>query len=186
MGKNGTNGTNGKRRNGTNGRPNPPGRPSKFTPTARRTIINSVRLGAPYTLAAQAAGLTYDTMHDWIVRGETIGSGPYFRFSQDVKTAKGAAAARWLEVIDKAAREGNWQAAAWKLERIYPESYGRRIVDVRANIREERVITERKELVLKVLGNDETRSLANRLAENLSRDARPDAGPSSGDNGGGV
>jgi hypothetical protein len=31
-------------------------------------------------------------------------------------------------LIDKAAGEGTWQAAAWKLERRYPESYGRTVV----------------------------------------------------------
>jgi hypothetical protein len=30
-----------------------------------------------------------------------------------------------LEIIDKAAADGKWQAAAWKLERRYPTQYGR-------------------------------------------------------------
>ncbi len=29
------------------------------------------------------------------------------------------------EIIDKAAADGKWQAAAWKLERRYPSQYGR-------------------------------------------------------------
>jgi hypothetical protein len=32
---------------------------------------------------------------------------------------------RNLEIIDKAAADGKWQAAAWKLERRYPTQYGR-------------------------------------------------------------
>jgi hypothetical protein len=39
--------------------------------------------------------------------------------------AEGRAAIGWLALIEQAAREGNWQAAAWKLERRYPETYGR-------------------------------------------------------------
>ena len=30
-----------------------------------------------------------------------------------------------LQTITKAAREGTWQAAAWYLERVYPDEYAR-------------------------------------------------------------
>ena len=32
-----------------------------------------------------------------------------------------------LNQIEKAAEQGNWQAAAWELERCYPDEYGKRI-----------------------------------------------------------
>ncbi len=32
---------------------------------------------------------------------------------------------QWLAKIEKAASDGAWQAAAWKLERRYPHVYGR-------------------------------------------------------------
>ena len=47
------------------------------------------------------------------------------------KKAEGQRLAAWLAVIEKAASEGElWQAAAWKLERLYPETYGRKRLEV--------------------------------------------------------
>jgi len=63
---------------------------------------------------------------------------------QRIGIAEGEAAQRWLAQIEQAAQgktvtdtDGNqvvlvppcWQAAAWKLERRYPEAYGRRRVE---------------------------------------------------------
>jgi cell wall assembly regulator SMI1 len=42
--------------------------------------------------------------------------------------AEGQAVIRWLEQIEHAAMQGNWQAAAWKLERRYPDQYGRHVI----------------------------------------------------------
>src|SRR5262249_52190193 len=42
--------------------------------------------------------------------------------------AEGKAVVRWLAQIEQAAREGAWQASAWRLERRYPQEYGRQVI----------------------------------------------------------
>jgi CO dehydrogenase/acetyl-CoA synthase epsilon subunit len=41
----------------------------------------------------------------------------YREFRERIKEAEGEATQRWLAIIEKAAVDGNWTAAAWKLER---------------------------------------------------------------------
>jgi hypothetical protein len=55
---------------------------------------------------------------------------PYAVFAEQVETAKAQAHARNLGLIQKAAGNGAWQAAAWFLERRYPDLYARRVLDV--------------------------------------------------------
>lgn len=95
-------------------------RPTKRTKATQERIVKAIRLGATYELAARYGGITYETFNEW--RKDSA------EFSEAIEKAEGDAATRWLELIETSASEGNWQAAAWKLERRYPESYGRREV----------------------------------------------------------
>lgn len=99
------------------------GRRSKYTPETVEKITQAIRLGATYELAASYAGISHTTFFEW------MNTKP--EFVEQVKAAEGAGAMQWLAKIEKAATEGNWQAAAWKLERRYPERYGRTVVDTR-------------------------------------------------------
>lgn len=120
------------------------GRPSKLTPETQARIVQAIEVGATYELAAQFGGVCYDTFNNWMRRGEAeqarrdnprVQEGtkvwddeqPYLQFFEAVKSAEGKAAIKWLALIDKAASD-SWQAAAWKLERRYPETFGRRVV----------------------------------------------------------
>lgn len=156
------------------------GRPCKLSPKVREAIADAIRVGATQELATKAAGIGLSTFKRWMQRGEVEAAGPYRALWAAVKKAEGDGAKRWLDVIEKAATDGSWQAAAWKLERRYPETYGRR-VEVKANVTEEQIATQRNELIVRVLGNDETRKLANRLAINIARTVSVDAGSSSRD-----
>lgn len=106
------------------------GRPSKLTPDTQKRICDAIRVGATYELAAQYGRVTYNTFNEWMKRGEAARSGRFFEFYEAVKSAEGEAAIKWLAVIDKAAAD-SWQAAAWKLERRYPNDYGRTVQDVK-------------------------------------------------------
>lgn len=95
-------------------------RPTKYTPETVDRICKALRMGATYVLAAGYGGIHYDTFNEWREQ--------YPEFSDRVKAAEADAAVKWLEKIEMAADE-SWQAAAWKLERRYPQDYGRTVVD---------------------------------------------------------
>lgn len=101
-------------------------RKTKLTPEVQKRITDAIGQGATYQLACHYAGISEDTFARWRER--------YADFADAVKAAEGMAAVKWLALIDQAARgtddkAGQWQAAAWKLERRYPHDYGRQIVD---------------------------------------------------------
>jgi transposase len=96
-------------------------RPTKYTPETAKKIVDAIRVGATFNLACAYGGISEDTFANWRQR--------YSDFADAVKEAEGVAAVKWLAVIDKAAQEGAWQAAAWKLERKYPQQYGRRVIN---------------------------------------------------------
>lgn len=95
-------------------------RKTKYTPDTVKRIVDAIRLGATHELAANYGGITSETLYTW------MRTKP--EFHRAVKDAEGAAAAHWLAVIERAAQDGTWQAAAWKLERRYTQFYGRQIV----------------------------------------------------------
>lgn len=98
------------------------GRRSKYTPETVDKITQAIRLGATYKLACDYAGISEDTFANW--------KRLHSDFSEAIKTAEGGAVVGWLAKIEKAATEGNWQAAAWKLERRYPEMYGKQRLEL--------------------------------------------------------
>ena len=93
---------------------------SKRTPETAERIIRALRLGATHRLAAAAGGINVATFYRWLDADRA--------FRDAVKEAEGAAALAALAAIERAAQAGTWQAAAWLLERRYPEEYGRRVV----------------------------------------------------------
>lgn len=95
-------------------------RPTKYTPEVVKRFCDAVRIGATYELACKHAGISHETLSTWREK--------YPEFVESINSAEGAAAVGWLAKIEKAANEGTWQAAAWKLERRYPESYGRQVI----------------------------------------------------------
>lgn len=99
------------------------GRPTKLTPETQKKITEAIRLGATYKLACQYAGLAYNTFNEWMKAGDVATSGRFRDFNDAVKLAEGAAVVGWLAKIEKAASDGTWQAAAWKLERLHGDDY---------------------------------------------------------------
>lgn len=93
------------------------GRKTKYTPEVVARVVEAIKMGASYELAAGYAGIHYDTFNEWMKAKS--------EFSEAVKKAEGVGAMVWLAKIEKAATEGEWQAAAWKLERRYPEAYAK-------------------------------------------------------------
>jgi len=84
--------------------------------------------------AAAFAGITRATLYNWIRQGQrdqdeskitTLAA----HFLNTIKRAQAEGEMVDLAVIGKAALAGQWQAAAWRLERKHPEKWGRRWVE---------------------------------------------------------
>jgi len=103
------------------------GRPSKLDADVVKNILEAVGIGAPYELAALYAGVHRTTINRWKAKGEREESGEYRDFCIAIKKAEGQAIVGCLGSITLAAKK-QWQAAAWLLERRYPETYGRKFV----------------------------------------------------------
>ena len=89
--------------------------------------MQAIKMGTTYELASQYAGISYATFNNWMNQGEAAESGEFFEFFNAIKEAEGRAAVGWLAKIEQSATAGNWQAAAWKLERRYPKEYGKTV-----------------------------------------------------------
>lgn len=119
------------------------GRPTKLNYEVQEKIIQAIKAGNYMETAAAYAGINKSTLYDWLKRGERekqrMGKNPRYRirksekpyveFSDAVEKALAEAEMRDVLLIGKAAEE-QWQAAAWRLERKFPDRWGRRVLDV--------------------------------------------------------
>lgn len=106
--------------------------PRKLTPELQARIVEALKLGATRRLAADYAGIGESTLRLWLSR-----TGPvYSSLLAAVKEAEAKGSVGALAKIQKAATDGQWQAAAWLLERRHPEEFGRRQILQVAPVRE--------------------------------------------------
>ena len=99
------------------------------TPEIISRILEATRQGLYVETAAALAGVNKDTLYRWVredARGEYEEGDPRRGLSDAVLKAGAEADRRDLGVIQKAAADGVWQAAAWRLERRRPSLYGLR------------------------------------------------------------
>jgi len=102
------------------------GRKTKLTPELIEQASKLVAAGNYLKHVAQYLGIPERTFYRWLAEGEKAKKGLAWQFYQAIKKAEAEAVARNIALIQKAATEGNWQAAAWWLERKYPEEWGRK------------------------------------------------------------
>ncbi len=106
-------------------------RPSKLSKSVIEKIIRAIHMGCFIDTAAASAGIGRSTFHEWLRRGEDDIKNKKRTLASDLKVQYDAASAtaehRMLEIIDKAAKN-DWKAAAWKLERKWPDRWARRQV----------------------------------------------------------
>lgn len=105
-------------------------RPRKLSKDIVDKLVQALALGATYDLACRYAGIERTTFYKWMKRGEAGEDAQFVNLFNAIKDIEARAALGWLAKIEEAARDGSWQAAAWKLERRYPQEYGRRSVEV--------------------------------------------------------
>jgi hypothetical protein len=101
-------------------------RPTKLTLEIQKKIGDDVSLGLTYALAANSAGVTYQTLNVWLKRGQTEKSGKYFQFYKYIQKCNADAAKECLKHLNDATKAGNCQICMWILERRFPEDFARR------------------------------------------------------------
>jgi transposase len=101
------------------------GAPTKLDDLTAQRIIAAVETGAPFYMAAAAGGVSRSTLKSWKARARA-GEEPFAAFLARLEKAQASGAVALLEIIQNAAREGTWQAAAWTLERRYPKQFALR------------------------------------------------------------
>ena len=92
-------------------------RKTKFNTALTSRIIEALRLGATYEIAAEYAGISRSTLYNWIDKGKEQSRGQYRTFLDNIKQAEAKGAIANLAMIETAAKSGDWKAAAWRLER---------------------------------------------------------------------
>lgn len=102
------------------------GRPPKYTPERIKSILNSISNRIPYQLAAEANGISEETLYDWLRTGrKDLDEGNdtiLARFSESLKNIEQKRMQTHLKKIKKNVK--NWQADAWILERRWPKHFG--------------------------------------------------------------
>ena len=100
-------------------------KPRALTPAKRRKVVKAVSLGLTRAQQAAYAGISLRTLHRYIAKGREE-KGVWSDWVDEMEEAEAQAVARNVALIMKAAHSGTWQAAAWWLERKYPQEYARR------------------------------------------------------------
>ena len=96
-------------------------KPIELTEDRIDKFVQAIRLGCPIKDACGCAGFSERWFYLQKSKAEKAPQKPnskkFIQFLQHIKEAEGLATQRWLAIIEKAAQGGQWQAAAWKLER---------------------------------------------------------------------
>lgn len=142
------------------------GRPTKFSEERAQAMLEALRGGNYIETAASYAGIDDSTYRRWLQREE-----PEFRaFRAAVKKAQADAEVRNVGIVLKAAPT-HWQAAAWWLERSFPDRYGRRTrIDADVNVTAKPMVDVSK------LTLDEQRTLLELLRKGTPRETELPAG----------
>ncbi len=99
--------------------PNPVGRPTKYTPETIKAVTDAIGAGMSIEDSCIYADIGKETFYGWKVE--------FPEFADAVKKAEINGKLRRILRIDKAGKEGHWQADAWYLERKFPDEYGRKL-----------------------------------------------------------
>lgn len=102
------------------------GRHTKLTAAVQDKIVSAIASGNYQEIAARYAGIDPATFYRWMERGASDDAPDNFRkFREAVESAKAQAEVRSVALIQRAAQDGTWQAAAWYLERSAPARWSR-------------------------------------------------------------
>lgn len=138
----------------------PAGRPkdsTKLTPELQAKIVQTIQAGNYIETAAAFVGVSKPTLYDWMKRGHAQKTGQFRDFLNAVQMALASAETRDVALIAKAATE-DWKAAAWRLERKFPDRWGRRdkVTVLQALAKDVEAMTDAELLAEAGIGDPET------------------------------
>lgn len=169
------------------------GRPTKLTKKRAETICSYIRMGSYIETAAEAAGICKQSFFSWLNRGNDVidrmdrgeriedpEDKMYAGFVRSVNRAVAQSEINDLKNINKAAAEGIWQAAAWRLERRYPERWAKQEQLIINNVDADTYIEQQFQTLAVLTGERKTE------AGEVARPANQiiDAGEAAGSGGG--
>lgn len=105
--------------------PKPIGRPSKFTPTVRKVLIDGITAGLTYKHVCQIAGIDYESFNNWRKIGEALDEPDdegYFDFFVALTRAESNASLSMMATIRKVAQ-------GYKIKRPFTDRAGRIVTD---------------------------------------------------------
>ena len=100
-------------------------RDTKLNPERQKRFLQAIRLGNYRCVAANFAGISPQTLYEWIKKGKAQKEGVYRDFLEALKQLESEVEAETIGIIRKAAID-QWQAAAWMLERKHYKRWGRK------------------------------------------------------------
>lgn len=115
------------------------GRKTDCTPETTKTIADNISIGLSNRDACALAGIVEATYYNWLNRGQAEldrvnedsrrkilkSELPFVEFLEAIKKAIPRRKQRLVGIIQKATPD-QWQAAAWLLERLHFEEFGRK------------------------------------------------------------
>lgn len=147
------------------------GRPTSISKAKIKAICETIKLGATLEAAASSAGITRQTLYNWLERGEAEKDNPtgkdslFLELFDEYARALGTAEEQLIKIIRDAAKT-DWRAGAWILERRFPKNYGRQQVDVDFNGK--LVVEDKKAEMRGLLGDEEAMDAAELIARKMT------------------
>jgi len=139
-----------------------PGRIPLFIqkPDLKDRFFVLIRDGMPFTVACKVVGWSYDSVMNWLEKGHRGDTKEYYDFYVNTLMAEGNAESKVYKKLKKA-HGSDWRAAAWTLERRWPERWSKHeLLKQEVKVTNDTVITIKDELAAKVIDNDDARNLA--------------------------
>ncbi len=111
-------------------------RKPKINPESIKRICNAIELGATYTIAAEAGGISRGTLYNWFDRAKKPRADKaYVRFLEQFTAAESRGALHLLGEVKRHSVK-DWRAAAWVLERRHDykkDKVSERISEIRTD-----------------------------------------------------
>lgn len=101
------------------------GRKTALNTALIKKIVPVLKNGHTIETAAKFVGISKTTLYRWIEQGEQQESGEYRDFRDALAKARATAQVNLVDTLQRAAKT-DWRAAAWLLERLFPEQFSNR------------------------------------------------------------